>query len=80
MTQLPGTVQGAPNKSLGFDTDTVISLSIAQQFASQGYHFCVLYLSLGSSEATGDLSYQEVSNILQGGLALMPVQHVPDPD
>jgi len=79
MTQLPGIVQGAPNKSLGFDADSVISQATAQQFASQGYKFCVRYLSLGQGEAPGDLTYQEALGILQGGLALMPVQHVSAP-
>ncbi|UXE61305.1 MAG: DUF1906 domain-containing protein [Woronichinia naegeliana WA131] len=76
MTQLPGIVQGAPNKSLGFDADSVISQATAQQFASQGYKFCIRYLSLSEGEARGDLTYQEALGILQGGLALMPVQHV----
>jgi hypothetical protein len=79
MTQLPGTIQGAPNKSLGFDADTVISLDTARAFASQGYKFCIRYLSLGAGQAPGDLTYQEAMNILQGGLALMPVQHVEEP-
>lgn len=79
MTQLPGTVQGAPNESLGFDADTVITQATAQQFAAQGYKFCLRYLSLGAGQAPGDLSYQEALGILQGGLALMPVQHVSEP-
>ena len=79
MIQLPGTIQGAPNKSLGFDADTVISLDTARAFASQGYKFCIRYLSLGAGQAPGDLTYQEAMNILQGGLALMPVQHVEEP-
>jgi len=79
MTQLPGKVQGAPNKSLGFDSDTVIAPATAQAFASQGYKFCIRYLSLGAGEAPGDLTYQEAVDILQGGLALMPVQHVDEP-
>lgn len=76
MPQLAGTVQAAPANSLGFDTDTVVSQSVAQAFAKQGYRFCVRYLSLGTSEAAGDLTNQEAINILGGGLALMPVQHV----
>lgn len=79
MTQLPGLVQGAPNKSLGFDADSVITQTTAQQFASQGYKFCIRYLSLGAGEAPGDLTYEEALAILQGGLALMPVQHVSSP-
>ncbi len=76
MPQSPGVVQGAPNKSPGFDADTVITQATAQQFASQGYKFCIRYLSLGSGEAPGDLTNEEALGILQGGIALMPVQHV----
>lgn len=79
MTQLNGTVQSAPNESLGFDTDTVVSLATAQQFARDGYKFCIRYLSLGTEESPGDLTYTEASEILAGGLALMPVQHVSEP-
>jgi len=79
MANLPGSVQPAPNGALGFDADSVISLSVAQQFASQGYQFCVRYLSLGNRQAAGDLSPGEALNILTGGLALMPVQHVANP-
>ncbi|NCR52506.1 MAG: DUF1906 domain-containing protein [Microcystis aeruginosa L211-07] len=79
MTQLPGIVQSAPNQSLGFDADSVITKATAQKFASQGYKFCLRYLSLGAGEAPGDLTYEEALGILQGGLALMPVQHVSSP-
>lgn len=73
---LQGSVQAAPGGALGFDADTVITLATAQQFAAQGYTFCVRYLSLGAGQASGDLSPGEASNILSAGLALMPVQHV----
>lgn len=76
MTSLAGTVQSAPNQSLGFDANTVITLQTAQAFASEGYHFCLRYLSRGTPQASGDLSPAEANNILNGGLALMPVQHV----
>ena len=76
---LPGQVQPAPSSTLGFDADTVISSSVAQQFFQQGYRFCLRYLSLGSPEDSGDLSPEEAGNILQSGLALMAVQHVRDP-
>lgn len=76
MAQLSGTVQGAPDQSIGFDADTVISQSVAQSFASEGYKFCIRYLSREAGEQPGDLTYTEANNILQGGLALMPVQHV----
>ncbi len=74
----PGTVQPAPDNSLGFDADSVVSLSTAQAFASQGYRFCLRYVSLQAQTASGDLTPGEAQDILNGGLALMPVQHVPD--
>ena len=73
---LTGRVQGAPSGALGFDADTVITSTTAQQFFSEGYRFCVRYVSLGSEESSGDLSTDEATNILNSGLALMPVQHV----
>lgn len=72
-------VQPAPDNSLGFDADSIISQSTAQAFASQGYRFCVRYLSLQASTAPGDLTAAEAQAILAGGLALMPVQHVLEP-
>lgn len=72
-------VQPAPANSLGFDADSIISQGTAQAFASQGYRFCVRYLSLRASTAPGDLTASEAQGILAGGLALMPVQHVLDP-
>ena len=77
--QLTGTVESAPNKSLGFDTDTKLSLSIAQSFYNEGYRFCIRYLSLGTIEESQDLTYEEANDILEAGLALMPVQHVCEP-
>ncbi|NEO97753.1 MAG: DUF1906 domain-containing protein [Symploca sp. SIO2E9] len=74
--KLNGVVQSAPNKSLGFDVDSRISYSDAKKFVNHGYKFCLRYISLGSSEDQGDLNHEEASDILEAGLALMPVQHV----
>ncbi|OLF53676.1 DUF1906 domain-containing protein [Pseudomonas chlororaphis] len=76
---ISGKIQAAPSGSRGFDADTVISTTVAQQFASQGYAFCIRYLSLGAGQDEGDLSSGEASDILASGLALMAVQHVEDP-
>lgn len=76
--QLNGVVTSAPNKSKGFDIDNRLSLEDAQNFYKEGYRFCLRYISR-KSEASEDLSYEEASAILEGGLALMPVQHVLDP-
>lgn len=73
---LPGQVEGATPSVLGFDSDTVITAALAQQFFSEGYKFCLRYLSLGGQESPQDLSSQEATDILDSGLALMPVQHV----
>jgi hypothetical protein len=73
---LPGNIVAAPNGALGFDADSPISSHVAQQFASQGYAFCVRYLSRGQGQAPGDLSAAEAGAILGAGLGLMAVQHV----
>lgn len=76
MSQLPGVVQKAPNNSLGFDCNTPLSATVAQEFASQGYQFCIRYLSRSTSQGSNDLSTAEATAILDAGLALMAVQHV----
>jgi hypothetical protein len=75
---LSGQVQGATPGVCGFDANTVITPDLARQFSTQGYRFCVRYVSRGP-ESPNDLSGQEASDILDGGLALMPVQHVRAP-
>ena len=76
---LPGSVQAAPSGAKGFDADTPITANVAQQFANQGYTFCVRYLSRGQGQAPGDLSVAEANAILASGLGLMGVQHVRQP-
>ena len=73
--ELPGQIEGALSSAPGFDSDTVVTAAVAQQFFGEGYKFCVRYLSLGQ-QSPGDLSAQEAMDILNSGLALMPVQHV----
>lgn len=74
-----GTVQGAADGAHGFDTDAVLTQTAAQQFAEQGYRFCLRYLSLHDKTVPGDLTAGEAQDILNGGLALMPVQHARRP-
>jgi len=71
-------VQSAPADSVGFDTDTALSATTAAAFVTAGFHFAIRYLSLGVSESSGDLTSAEVQYILNSGLALMAVQHVPE--
>lgn len=76
---LPGDVLGATPFVSGFDSDVVLTAAVAQQFWAGGYKFCFRYLSLGDQESTEDLSADEAQDILNSGLALMPVQHVRKP-
>jgi hypothetical protein len=72
---LPGTIESAPDGALGFDANTPVSLTVAQQFAEQGYSFCLRYLSRATTQGSNDLSAAEANNILAAGLGLMAVQH-----
>lgn len=74
---LPGAVQNAVTSVPGFDCDSVLSAAVAQQFFSQGYKFCLRYVS--RAQASLNLSAQEATDILNSGLALMLVQHVRPP-
>ncbi len=72
---LEGTVLAAEPGLLGFDANTVLSAAIARTFSAGGFRFCLRYISRGE-EPAGDLSAGEANDILDAGLALMPVQHV----
>src|SRR5260370_40302829 len=72
---LPGQVESAGPSVPGCDSDSIIVAEIARQFITAGYKFCLRYISL-DQEAPEDLSSQEAIDILNSGLALMPIQHV----
>jgi hypothetical protein len=76
---LPGTIEDSLPSVPGFDSDTIVTSAVAQQFYGGGYKFCLRYLSLGGAESPQDLTTQEATDILNSGLALMPVQHVRKP-
>lgn len=63
--------------SQGFDTDTILSSTTLPTFIESGYKWCVRYLSRISPENRGDLSSNEVLDIMSAGLGLMAVQHCP---
>ena len=71
---LPGDAQGAISSVPGFDCDTPLSVGLARQFFTLGYKFCLRYLSRGQVSSQ-DLTEREATDILNSGLALMPVQH-----
>ena len=72
---LRGDVKNATTGLLGFDANTVLTLDVAKKFYAAGYRFCLRYVSRGV-EPVYDLQPTEAENILDAGLALMPVQHV----
>src|SRR2546430_17577484 len=71
---LPGQVQDAASSVPGFDCDALLSAELAHQFFSQGYKFCLRYLS--RAQAAQNLTAQEATDILNSGLAL---QHTRPP-
>ena len=72
---LPGQVESATPSVPGFDCNTTLTASLARAFYKQGYKFCFRYLS-HETESAQDLSELEATDILNSGLAVMPVQHV----
>jgi len=77
---LVGNVQSAPTGWQGFDANTVISSNTAAAFRQQGFRFCLRYISRTTPQGKGNLTRTEAQEILDAGLALMPVQHVSAPD
>jgi hypothetical protein len=80
---LRGIVKPASAGAIGFDIATAISKAEAQAYRAKGYAFCIRYVSRTDSSrarnqthGTPDLSSSEAQAILDGGLALMVVQHV----
>ena len=72
---LPGQVEAATPSVPGFDCNTTLTASLARAFYKQGYKFCFRYISR-ETESAHDLSELEATDILNSGLAVMPVQHV----
>jgi hypothetical protein len=73
---LNGSIQKAPPGIIGFDLDRKLNPITAKQFYAQGYRFCLRYISRATDvESPDDLTEAEANDILDAGLALMPVQH-----
>jgi len=79
MPTLGGRVIAAPSGAHGFDSASVLSAQTARAMNQSGFQFCIRYLSRLSPQGRGDLSNTEAKGILDGGLALMAVQHVSKP-
>lgn len=66
-------------RSVGFDVDQQLSFPQAVAFAKAGKTFCIRYIPRTPALVSGNLTRVEISNILNAGLNLMVVQHVPMP-
>src|SRR5215831_19777119 len=75
---LPGIVQAANAGLLGLDTDGIVTPAKAADFFARGLRYCIRYVSRVAKQGPDDLSAAEALDILNSGLALMPVQHVRD--
>jgi hypothetical protein len=71
-----GTVRAGDEGVLGFDTDGVVNEAKPADFFASGFRFCVRYVSRVATQGPADLSTSETIDLLNAGLALMPVQHV----
>jgi hypothetical protein len=79
MATLSGTVQQGAAGLAGFDVNQVLSASQAQAFKDAGYDFCIRYIPRHDGSSSGNLTFDEATDILNAGLALMAVQHVANP-
>jgi hypothetical protein len=52
-----------------------VTREAAAAFVSDGYGFCIRYLSRAEAQGASDLTSSEALNILSAGLALSPVRH-----
>lgn len=64
---------------LGFDVNQPLSGAQAAAFKAAGHTFCIRYIPRTPALVKGNLTAIEIAAILGAGLALMAVQHVPQP-
>jgi hypothetical protein len=75
---LPGHNVVANRLSKGFDLNRPLTRSLAQRFMDAEFTFVIRYIRQGPKHSY-DLSVDEANLILESGLGLMIVQHVPLP-
>jgi hypothetical protein len=80
-TNLAGKVEKSPSGSKGFDCNTPLTTTTAKAFRDAGFAFAVRYVPRTSvtdpMNPSGNITRSEAETILNAGLALMIVQHVP---
>lgn len=59
----------------GFDVNVVVTAAAARAFATAGYRFAVRYVPRETARSN-DLSVNEIQDLHDVGIAVMPVQHV----
>lgn len=74
-----GQVVQLPDGAVGFDANCVIDGEGARAWVERGHRFAVRYIRR-QPRHDFDLNLAEVETLHDAGLALMPVQHVENPD
>lgn len=64
----------------GFDVNQQLSISQAAAFKNAGMEFCIRYIPRTADLIKGNLTATELEWILEAGLSVMVVQHVPLPN
>jgi len=67
-------IKQLPQGALGFDTNQTLTLDIAKKLRATGYSFAIRYIPI-LQRATGDITTQEINDIVTAGLGLLLVQH-----
>lgn len=73
---LTGEVVSAPSGIHGFDCNTRLNAASVKKLKDAGFAYAIRYVARKSKVGDSDLTIAEAEAILDGGLALMPVQHV----
>jgi hypothetical protein len=71
-------IKQLPQGALGFDTNQTLTLETAKEFKAIGYSFAIRYIPFLQS-AVGDITTQEINDIVNAGLGLLLVQHCRPP-
>lgn len=67
-------IKQIPKGSLGFDTNQRLTLTTATALKNAGYTFAIRYVPFLQNPA-GDITTQEINDIVNAGLGLLLVQH-----
>ncbi len=71
-----GGAENAIQAMSGFSYDKRLSAMQAGQFYTYGYRFCLRGFYTDHNKIQKNLNHEEVVNVLNSGMAIMPVQHI----